>query len=746
MNKNLTLLTAFAAVGLLASCERPAAPDFSASQKVEVKILNSTEFKFLGGNKALLDTTKGDISDFFSTDPNGTVSISTTEDFDFGDLNDAIPVISVAPTTVNAEVGPLSLNEFSSDSGPDGLGKASFQQLTGINPALVPAGTLLPAGGSPSPVNINLATNYLVSATIQSGSIVMTLNNKLGFNLNTVNVSIRSGNSTVGQLNFTNLAHNTTQTSALVIPPGTVLASINVNVSIAWNQQLTVANPNELIVQNVAGDALEASQVVAAIGPQSFSTAGEIVVAEDQFLFTQPGDYIEVESGTLDINRIANNMGLGIESFVLSLPSIRRAPYGVGDSLVIRFEGATALTSGRVIENFLIPLTNTRIIAPNNVVRYSVSATTQDLRQGSNSTPATLRAADNVFASVGISNLAIRTAIGTIVTKSVDLNENDLSNGTNIDLFNDIEANVISLDGIDDLSDKIEGLQFTDARLAISYQTNIGVAAKVVGAFVGVDAKGQTLYLTGKPNSPLFVASNPHTDLTANGTTLAASQMIQFQLATSPDGSMVSGSIDFDNTNSTIIDFLNKLPVEIRFVGKAVINENNLRGQIQSPVRFEPQILVDIPLSIQTVTAAVYEDTLDVDLGDLPGPEEDTRLNSASITVNYVNKLPLEINIALDFMDESMTVLTSSPRVGQAATKLLAAPVDANGFVLPAGRSGQLVIELNQSQIDILNRTRQIGLRTSLLTTDNGAVRIRAQDGFSMGLTGSFSITSSFSN
>lgn len=746
MNKNLTLLTAFAAVGMLAACERPAAPDFTASQKVEVKILNSTEFQFLGGNKALLDTTKGDISDFFTTDPNGTVSISTTEDFDFGDLNDAIPVISVAPTTVNAEVGPLRLNEFSSDSGPDGLGKASFQQLTGLNPALVPAGTLIPAGGSPSPVNINLATNYLVSATIQSGSIVMTLNNKLGFNLNTVNVSVRSGTTTVGQINFTNLAHNTTQTSTLAIPNGTVLASINVSVSIAWNQQFTTANPDELIVQNVAGDALEASEVVAAIGPQSFSTGGKIVVAEDQFLFTQPGDYIEVESGTLDINRIANNMGLGIESFVLSLPSIRRPPYGVGDSLVIRFEGATALTSGRVIENFLIPLANTRIIAPNNEVTYSVAATTQDLRQGSNSTPATLRAADNVFASVGISDLAIRTAIGTIVTKSVDLNENDPTNGTNIDLFNDIEANVISLDGIDDLSDKIEGLQFTDARLAITYQTNIGIGAKVVGAFVGVDAKGQTLYLTGKSGSPLFVSSNPHTDLTANGTPLLASQMIQFELATSPDGSMVSGSIDFDNTNSTIIDFLNKLPVEIRFVGKAVINEDNERGQIQQPVRFEPQILVDIPLSIQTVTAAVYEDTLDVDLGDLPGPEEDQRLSSANITVNYVNKLPLEINIALDFMDENMVVLTSSPRVGQAATKLSAAPVDANGFVLPAGRSGQLVIELNQSQIDILNRTRHIGLRTSLLTTDNGAVRIRAQDGFSMSLNGSFSITSSFSN
>jgi hypothetical protein len=746
MKPHISLLIAVSALGVFAACEMPNDPDFKANQKVEVKILNSTEFQFLGGNKALLDTTKGNISDFFKTDPNGTVSISTTEDFDFGDLNDAIPVISVAPTEVDAEVGPLRLNEFASESGPDGLGKASFQQLTGINPALVPAGTLLPAGGSPSPVNINLATNYLVSATIQSGSIVMTLNNKLGFNLSTVNVTVKSGSSTVGQLNFVNLAHNTTQTTALVIPTGTVLASINVDVSIAWNQQQTVAQPNELVVQNVSGDALEASQVVAAIGPQSFSTAGEFVVAEDQFLFTDPRDYIEVASGTLDINRIANNMGLGIESFVLSFPSIRRAPYGIADSLVIRFEGATALTSGRVFENFLIPLANTRIIAPNNVVKYSVAATTQDLRQGSSSTPATLRASDNVFASVGISNLSIRSAIGTIVTKSVDLNENDPSNGLNIDLFNDIEANVISLDGIDDLSDKIEGLQFTDARLAITYQTNIGVGAKVVGSFVGVDAKGQTLFLTGKSGSPLFVSNNPHTDLTANGTTLLPSQMIQFELATSPDGSMISGSIDFDNTNSSIIEFLNKLPVEIRFVGKAVINEGNERGQIQSPVRFEPQILVDIPLSIQTVTAAVYEDTLDVDLGALPGPEEDNRLNTARITINYVNKLPLEINIALDFMDEAMTVLTSSPRAGQAATKLSAAPVDVNGFVLPAGRSGSLVIDLNQAQMDILNRTRHIGLRTSLLTTENKAVRIRAQDGFSMSLNGSFSITSSFSN
>lgn len=745
MSNNLTLLSAFAAVGLLAACEQPGAPDFSASQKVEIRILNSTEFEFLGGNKALLDTTEADIADVFFTDPDGSVSISTTEDFDFGDLDDAIPVISVAPTSLSSQVGPLTLDEFSSGGGANGLGSATFGQLTGRNPALVPAGTLLLAGSSPFPVNVSLATDYLVSATIQSGSVSMTLNNKLGFTLRTVTLAVRSGTQNVGQLTFSNLVHNSVRTATLVIPPGTVLANLNVNVSIAWNQQFTVANPSELVVQSLTGNALTASQVVAAVGPQSFSTSSEIVVAQDQFLFTQPGDYIEVASGTLDVNRIANHMGLGVDSLVLSLPSIRRAPYGVGDSLVIRFEGANALTSGRVIDNVRISLANTRIIAPNNVVRYAVAATTEDRRQGSGSSPATIRATDSVFASVGISNLVVRTAVGTIVPKTVELGENDPSNGPNIDLFNDIEANLIALDGVKDLSGKIDGLQFTDARLAISYRTNVGAPTKVVGALVGIDADGETSFLTGTAGSPFFVSNNPHSDLTANGTTLLASQMIQFELVTSPDGSLVSGSINFDSTNSTITAFLNKLPVEIRFVGKAVINENILRGRIEAPVVFEPEILVDIPLSIRTVTAAVHQDTLDVDLSDLPGPDEDSRLSSASITVNYVNKLPLEINIALEFLDESMAVLTSSPRAGQSATRLRAAPVDGNGFVLPAGRSGRLVIDLNQAQIDVLNRTRRIGLRTSVLTTNSGAVRIRAQDGFSLDLTGGFSVTLSIS-
>lgn len=740
MRRQHLLLTAASVFGLLIACEQPAKPDFATSQKLDIQVLKSTEFQFLGGNKALIDTTKGDMSDFFKTDPEGVVSISTEEDFDFGDLNNAIPEVSVDPTDVNAKVGELNLGSFASDS-PDGLGRANFQQLTTLNPALFGQGTPLFAGASPFPVNIDVSTDYFVSATIKSGALSITLRNTLGFNLSSLTLELRSATNVIGTFNFVNLNHNGTITETVVMPNGTILSDINMNVSIAWGSQSMQAQPQDLIIQDVKGVSLVASEVRAVLSSQEFSTTGSFEIDRNQFLFQDFNDYVELSAGTLRLEQLVNNMDITINDFILSFPNIRRAPFAPGDSLFIRFTGADRISARRVINNYTINMADLRLFAPGNEMKYNVYSVTLDNQQGSGSASTVVNENDNIFARVAISGLAIRDVVGTIITKNVDLNEDDAANGANIDLFNDNEANLISLDGIEDLSDKLGGLEFLDARLAITYQTNIGIPAKIVGSFVGVDAKGEVLYLTGKSGSPFEVTANPFPNFTSRGTVLNANQMIQFQLTVSPDGSMTNGTIQFDKNNSSIIDFLNKLPVEIRFIGKAVINENNQRGRIQQPVRFEPQILVDIPLSIQTVTAAVYEDTLDVDMGSLPGPDDDTNMSAASVNISYVNRLPMEIDIRLDFMDENYTVLTTSPRVGQTAIALLAAPVGSNGFVLGTGRAGTMSIQFNRDQMNLLNRVKYVGLRTGLTTTSNGPVRIRDVDGFSLGMSGSFTIS-----
>lgn len=732
-----------AAVGLLSQCELPSsAPKFKAQQALEVPILKSASFTFLGGTGALIDTTKGDIGDLLTTDANGLVILSKETEFEFGDLNDAIPVVSVDPTNVNAQVGDLSLGSFASNNA-DGLGRANFQQLTTLNPALFGPGTPLPGGASPFPVNIDVSTDYFVSATIKNGSLSITLRNTLGFNLSTLTMQLRSGTTVIGDFNFANLNHNGQITETLALSEGTVLTDINMNVSISWGAQQMQATPQDLIVQDVAGIGLTASQVVAVLPGQSFDTRGTFSVDPDQFIFGDMNDFIEMSSGALTIESLNNNMDITIEDFVLSFPTIRRPPYAAGDSLVIRFTGATRINARSSISNFVIPMANVRLYAPNNEVTYNLAAVTQDNQQGTGSTPSTVNNTDNVSARILIENLAIRQAFGTIKRRDVELNEDDPSNGTNIDLFNDVEANLIEIDGISDLSDKVGGLEFTDASFLISYNTNIGIGAKVVGAFVGVDTKGEQVFLTGAAGTPFEVTSNPFTNLTANGTPLTAAQMIQFELATSPDGSLVPGVIEFNKTNSTIIEFLNTLPTEIRFVGKAVINEDETRGQIQSPVRFEPVILVDIPLAIQTVTAASYEDTLKADMGSLPGPEDDNRLNSGTLEITYSNRLPLQIGLDLVFLDENFQPVTRSPLTGAQPHTILAAPVGSTGFV-SGPRSGTMNITLNQAQLDVLNRARHVALTASLLTTNSGEVRLRDVDGFSLGVKARFTLTSSF--
>jgi hypothetical protein len=743
MRRSLHLgAVAIAAVTFFSQCETPSEPKFKTQQVLEVPILKSANFTFLGGKGALIDTTKGDIGDLLTIDANGLVILSKETEFEFGDLNDAIPEVSVDPTDVNAQVGDLNLGSFASNNA-DGLGRANFQQLTTLNPALFSAGTPLPGGSSPFPVNIDVSTDYFVSATIRNGALSITLRNTLGFNLSSLTMQLRSGNTVVGTFNFANLNHNSQLTETLPLAQGTLLADINMNVSIAWAAQQMQATPQDLIVQDVAGVGLTASQVVAVLPGQSFDTRGSFSVDPDQFIFGNMNDFIEMSGGALTIASLDNNMDITIADFILSFPTIRRPPYTPADSLVIRFTGPTRINARSSITNFVIPMANVRLYAPNNEVRYNLAAVTLNNQLGIGSTPSTVNSSDNVSARIRIENLAIRQAFGTIKRREVDLNDDDPSNGANIDLFNDNEANLIEIDGISDLSDKVGGLEFTDARFLISYNTNIGIGAKVVGAFVGVDSKGERVYLTGKTGSPYAVASNPFTNLTTNSIPLAASQMIQFELATSPDGSLVPGVIEFNKNNSTIIEFLNTLPTEIRFVGKAVINENETRGQIQSPVRFEPVILVDIPLAIKTVTAASYDDTLKADMGNLPGPDDDTRLNSGALEITYANRLPLQIGMELIFLDANFQPVTRTPLTGAQAHTIQAAPVGSNGFV-SGPRNGTLTITLNQSQLDVINRARHVALSASLLTTNSGEVRLRNTDGFSFGIKARFTLTSSY--
>ncbi len=730
---------------LLSACEIPDDPNFRTSHRIEAPVMYDKTFQFMGqGSNVLIDTTSSDFDSLFSVDGDNFITISKQEDFDFGDLDDAIPEVDVTPASFDTEVGEIEIGSFSSGSGGN-LGEASFQDITGLNPALFSPGIQIPGGQTPTPVNIQVGANtdYFVSATIKNGSVELTLTNDLGFDIDVADIDLKSGNTVITSTTFNNVAHNSTVTGQFVFANGDVLQDLNVDVSVTWSAQTSQDNPGSLIVDSLEGVDLVASEVEAAVEAQTFESSDVTTLDNTEFQFTEAGHYVELQSGDLMISEIINNLDITIENMAISFPGIRTAPYAEGDSLVIVYNGATEITRDGSAPARSMDLSGYRIFAEDNQVEYNISAQTENTQEGSGSETRVISETDNVAATVSINNLQIAEAFGVIVSKDVLLGDDDPNNGIDqLDLYNDTEAELIEIDGLEDLSDKLDGIEFTDPTISIDYTTNLEVGATVYGAFLGINSNNEVIYLTGDAGS-MYEVTTPVAGLNANGMALAPEDLIKFDIDTNTG----SGSINFYASNTNVDDFLNNLPDEIRFIGVATVNENNEAGTVTSPIEFEPTINVNIPLALRTTQAATFTDTTDQDLGDLPSTQngDDSRLTEGRIIIDYTNGIPLEIDLEVTFMDENYSPITSIPISGD-EIKLMASGIDQGTQFADTPSSGTMQIVLNDNQLEQLYQTRYLEISAWLLTTDTNSdgvgddVKIRTTDAITLSVSADLSI------
>ena len=330
-----------------------------------------------------------------------------------------------------------------------------------------------------------------------------------------------------------------------------------------------------------------------------------------------------------------------------------------------------------------------------------------------------------------------------IVSKDVLLGDDDPNNGIDqLDLYNDTEAELIEIDGLEELSDKLDGIEFTDPTISIDYTTNLEVGATVYGAFLGINSKNEVIYLTGDAGS-VYEVTTPVAGLNANGMALEPEDLIKFDIDTNTG----SGSINFYASNTNVDDFLNNLPDEIRFIGVATVNKNNEAGTVTSPIEFEPTINVNIPLALRTTQAATFTDTTDQDLGDLPSTQngDDSRLTEGRIIIDYTNGIPLEIDLEVTFMDENYAPITSIPISGD-EIKLMASGIDQGTQFADRPSSGTMQIVLNDNQLEQLYQTRYLEISAWLLTTDTNSdgvgddVKIRTTDAITLSVSADLSI------
>ena len=744
MAKKVYLLLPVIAILAFVQCETPGSPDFTLSNKIDTPLIAESTFQFLGDRNALIDTTNADIKDLLDIDSDNFITISQEETFEFGDLDGAVPEVDVTATSFETNVGEIELGSFSSQDEEGNVGEATFDDLTGL-PATLPQGDPLPGAESPFPVNIELDTDFFVSAQIKQGGLEITLRNELGFDIEELTLDIMSGNNSVGQIVIADFNHITTRSESISIvenpetDPEVELSDINVNVSIRWEGQTMQDDAGSMLIKNINGQNLVASAVEAVISSQEFRSSGSSGFSDDEFLFNTPGHYVELQSGTLSVQNIVNTIDVDIDVLQISFPGLRTPPYSEADSLVIRFDG-----DQKIPRNNSQPvsrshdLTDVRIYAENNIVSYNIFAQTEDTQASPGSDSRTIVETDRVSAEVELNDLLVSEVFGVIANRQVLLNTDVASDGISVDIMNDLEAEIIEIDGIKDISSRIEGIEFTRASLSILYETNVGVDATIIGAFLGEDANGNQFFLRGEPGSDTEVTeADPIQQLQKDGIQIAASDLIKFNIEanSSPDEILAS---TFDRTNSTIVDFLNRLPTSIRFIGLANINPDNAEGTIQNPVVFDPTIAVNIPLALRADRAS-YTDTTALNLEDLPGPGDESTLDEGSITIRYTNTIPLGINLELEFLSVEGELITAVPLIDETSIEFKAASVGNGGFSISPAEDFT-TIHLSRSQLEQMNQTRNVRLIAGLNTTANEEIRIRTTDDVGVSVSGKFVI------
>ena len=744
MKRTRLLLLSVIAIALFTQCETPESPNFTLSSKIDAPFIAESNFQFFGGENALIDTSSEDLNDLLVIDGDNFITISQEESFNFGAIENAIPMIEVAPTPISSQVGEIELSNFSSQNGSGNVGQAGFEDLTG-QPSLLSAGDPIPGASSPIPVNINLSTDYFVSAQIREGSIVFDFRNELGFDLDELSLELFSDTESLGTILINDFTHLSDRSETLSladgsqIGPDVELRDLNVDVEIAWSSQQMQDNPGDLIVKDIRGDNLIATQVDAIIPSQEIHASGNTSFSDEEFLFTETDHYAEIASGELLIDEIINSIDVDIEQLQISFPALRVPPYTEADSLVIQFSGDT-----KIVRNSTTPTSRTvslddvRIYATNNMINYNIFAVTEDTQQDSGTDSRIINATDEFNAEVGLSNLAIREVYGIVQNRQVLLNRDVASDGATAELMNDVEAEVINIDGIDEISRRIEGIEFTRASLNVSYQTNVNISTSIIAAFLGIDANGNEFFLKGEPGTSTEVLeSDQTTKLIQNGTPIAKENLIKFNIEGSQAPTDIL-SMRFDRTNSNITEFFNRLPVEIRFIGMADINKDGATGRITNPVEFSPSISVDIPLALRA-DGATFTDTTSADLSDLPGPDDESMLDEGSIKIQYSNGIPLGVTLHLEMLDETGNSLTSLPLSGDLPIEFKAAQTGTNGFT-ETPTQDYTIISLNRDQLDQLNQTRNIRLTAGLSSSEAQEVRVRNTDDVSISLSGNFVI------
>lgn len=607
-------------------------------------------------------------------------------------------------------------------------------------------------------VNAEVERGTLVIAFTNDSQIPLVINelrffNAAAFRAKNTGQFFNEG-SEIGRItNFAIPANSTVNTSIDITGRG-ISATIGYSgraSSPGTNAAVTIQSTDQIRTSITGSVTLKNASAV--LDPQTFSTTGTIRIDDGEFKLSSPQHYVEIKSGLLNFTSIINEIDLDVDNLIISFPDIRipGGNYGPADSLTIQFTGNNRIRRRTANQPATLQqdMAGFRLYALNNEIRYNVNARTENTRIAVGAdTVRTVNNTDLLKASVEIQNLKIAAAFGEVAVRTINLNSEPETGDKSLDLFNEAIVQITDVSDLEELSKRISNISFFNPSLNLQYQSNIGVDTEIYAAILGVSSQNNEVYLTGRSTPDFIVApSDTVGGFFSRGSRIPAENLIKFRVNGADNLGELSPmrSISFSSANSNVDDFLSNLPTSIRFVGKALVNPQSGDGFIVDPIDFSTTMGIDVPLNFATNdNPGVSVDTLEVSLKDLPKDGDDTEFKSARMILRYDNGLPLDLQIALTFMDANYQTVTQAPLPGRpndGPYRISPAAVDPTTRFATQANSGAIIFFLDENQLKQLHRTEFIQVEVTFQSTNGGQVKIRATDTISIGLNAEFSNT-----
>ena len=174
----------------------------------------------------------------------------------------------------------------------------------------------------------------------------------------------------------------------------------------------------------------------------------------------------------------------------------------------------------------------------------------------------------------------------------------------------------------------------------------------------------------------------------------------------------------FNQDNGNITDFVSFLPDTILLQAEYIINPENVRGSaaLEDSVKFE------VTASAKSFIALKKSTLVDSTEIELSQDQKDAinKGNTAGVTIEFENAVPLSGWIKIDLVDENNNRLFTISRNSNGTDTLIfdGAVVNASGEVAGSTVNPPVTVQLNAEEVDMLTRTRFAVFSITVETSD----------------------------